>query len=58
VLDAITSITKDSHISPDKSPCLELSDMAWDEPQLLSQCPHCHERLRFNPFIVDHRERS
>jgi len=26
-------------------------------PRLLSNCPHCHQPLRFNPFIVDNRDR-
>ncbi|MEK6324284.1 MAG: WD40 repeat domain-containing protein [Acidobacteriota bacterium] len=25
--------------------------------QLQSECPHCHQPLRFNPFIVDNRDR-
>ena len=32
-----------------------LPDEAYDEPGLLSECPHCREPLRFNPFIVDNR---
>jgi WD40 repeat protein len=30
---------------------------AWDNPRLLSECAHCNQRLRFNPFIVDNRDR-
>jgi hypothetical protein len=26
---------------------------AWGDPRLLSECPHCREALRFNPFVVD-----
>jgi WD40 repeat protein len=32
-------------------------DEAWEDPRLLSKCPHCNEPLRFNPFIVDNRDR-
>jgi hypothetical protein len=39
--------------------------LTWDksydghdyDPRLLSKCPHCHKPLRFNPFIVDNRDR-
>jgi hypothetical protein len=35
----------------------ELPNDAWDDPRLLSECPQCHKPLRFNPFIVDNRNR-
>jgi len=25
----------------------------WDDPELVSKCPHCKAALRFTPFIVD-----
>jgi hypothetical protein len=53
VLDTIRSIT--AHLTLDQSPCLELPREAWDEPRLLSACPHCHKPVKFNPFIVDNR---
>jgi WD40 repeat protein len=49
--------TLNAYLTPDQSPCLELPDEAWNEPRLLSECPHCHAPLRFNPFIVDNRGR-
>ena len=55
ILDTIRSIT--AHLSHDQSPCLELAAEAWDEPRLISECPLCHKALKFNPFIVDNRER-
>jgi len=57
VLDAIGGITSNANLAPDDSPCAKFPDEAWDEPRLLSECPHCHEPLRFNPFIVDNRDR-
>jgi WD40 repeat protein len=51
VLDAIRSIS--AHLTPEQSPCLELPAEAWNESQLLSVCPHCHQHLKFNPFVVD-----
>jgi WD40 repeat protein len=45
------------HESPSISPCTALPPEAWDDPRLLSECPSCHQPLRFNPFIVDNRER-
>lgn len=29
----------------------------WDERGLLSECPKCKRPLKFNPFIVDNRDR-
>lgn len=55
VLDTIASITRTSNLSPDQPHCLALPAEAWDEPRLLCECPHCHEPLKFNPFIVDNR---
>jgi WD40 repeat protein len=57
VLDAIYEITKSSGLTSEQSPCLGLALEAWDEPRLLSVCSFCHRPLRFNPFIVDNRER-
>jgi hypothetical protein len=34
---------------------LELPDEAWEEPKLLSECPKCGGKLKFNPFIVDNK---
>ena len=55
ILDVIMAIAREANLSSDQSPCLELPAEAWEEPRLLSECPHCHEPLRFNPFIVDNR---
>ena len=57
ILDVIRAINRNANLSPDQSPCLELPDEAWNEPRLLSECPFCHKPLKFNPFIVDNRER-
>ena len=26
---------------------------AWDDPRLISECPVCSKKIKFNPFIVD-----
>ncbi|RLD81546.1 MAG: hypothetical protein DRJ15_04120 [Bacteroidetes bacterium] len=52
VLGTIEEITKKAGLSPEQSPCLELPDEAWEEQGLLSECPKCGEKLKFNPFIV------
>jgi len=57
ILDVIRAINRNANLSPDQSPCLELPAEAWDEPKLLSECPLCHQPLKFNPFIVDNRDR-
>jgi WD40 repeat protein len=36
-----------------KNPNGLISKEAWEESRLVSECPHCHKKLRFNPFIVD-----
>jgi len=57
ILDVIKAINRTANLSRDQSPCLELPDEAWDDPRLLSECPLCHKPLKFNPFIVDNRDR-
>ncbi|MFC1892852.1 DUF4062 domain-containing protein [Chloroflexota bacterium] len=57
ILDVIRGINQDAKLSPDQSPCLELPAEAWEEPRLISECPHCRKPLKFNPFIVDNKER-
>ncbi|MCF7859127.1 MAG: DUF4062 domain-containing protein [Candidatus Cloacimonetes bacterium] len=56
VLETIRIITKEAGLRPDQSPCLELPDKYWDDPGLLSECPKCHEKLKYNPFVVDNSE--
>jgi len=57
IQDVIKAIARDANLSPGQSPCLELPTEAWDEPQLLLECPKCLGRLHFNPFIVDEQDR-
>jgi len=58
ILDLITSINRNAGITPEQSPILHLPDEAWDEPRLISECPLCHKPLKYNPFIVDNRDKS
>ena len=57
ILGAIKSINRNARLSPGDSPCLKLPAEAFNDPRLLSACPHCHQPLRFNPFVVDNRDR-
>jgi WD40 repeat protein len=57
ILDTIAAITRTARIGPHDSPYLSLPAEAWDEPRLVSECPLCHEPLKFNPFVVDNRDR-
>jgi len=57
LIDIIHFLNRDCNITPDDSPCLKLPAEAWDEPGLLSECPKCHKPLKFNPFVVDNRDR-
>jgi WD40 repeat protein len=56
-LDTIAAITRAARLDPADSPCLKLPADAWEDRRLLSQCPLCHEPLKFNPFVVDNRDR-
>jgi len=56
ILDTITGIAQTARLSPDQSPCLGLPDEAWGERRLFTACPHCHQSLRFNPFVHDFRD--
>ncbi len=57
ILDTIAGITRDARLSPDDPPCLKLPQEAFNDPRLIYACPHCHQPLKFNPFVVDNRER-
>jgi WD40 repeat protein len=57
LIEIIYKIYSNYNITHYDSPCLNLPDEAWEEPGLLSECPHCHKPLKFNPFIVDNSER-
>ncbi len=47
----ILDLTNDASLGPNDSPCLKLTDKAWDAPGLLDKCPKCDGKLKFNPFI-------
>lgn len=57
IIDAIRQIAKAASLADDAVPSLELPDGAWDEPKLVSECPGCRRPLRYNPFLVDNRDR-
>ena len=57
ILSVIMGINRNAGLTADQPPCLSLPRDAWDDPRLLSECSHCHKPLRFNPFIVDNRDR-
>ena len=57
LLDCIGTINQKTGLSSSQSPCLELPAAAWESPQLVSACPLCAQLLRFNPFVVDCREK-
>jgi WD40 repeat protein len=57
ILKIIKGFAREANLSPDQSPCLKLPDEAWEDPQLLSECPQCHKPLKFNPFVVDNKGR-
>ena len=57
LLDAIARISQKHNLSLDQTPCTELPPEAFADPQFLSHCPHCQKPLKFNPFIVDNRDR-
>jgi WD40 repeat protein len=52
VLNAILKIRINSGLTSEQSPCLNLPDEAWEHPDLLSSCPNCNAKLKYNPFIT------
>ena len=58
ILEVIRAIGASANLPPDHPPCLRLPPEAWNERRLLSACPRCRHPWRFNPFVVDNRERS
>jgi WD40 repeat protein len=58
VREAIRGITDRAGLAANESPCIGLAADCWADPALVSECPNCHGRLRFNPFIVDNRQSS
>jgi len=57
ILEMIEDIQRNANLTPDQSPCLDLPVEAWEEPKLLSECPSCHQPLKYNPFVVDNRDK-
>lgn len=57
IIDTIRQIGRTANLTHDSVPSLELPDEAWDEPGLISECPSCKKPLRYNPFMVDNRDR-
>jgi WD40 repeat protein len=39
-------------------PCSIPNDATYDDPRLLSNCPNCGRKLKFNPFVVDNQHRK
>jgi len=56
-IDTIKGILNNNHIGHEDSPCLKLPKETWDEPGLFSNCPKYEEAIRFNPFLVDNRDK-
>jgi len=53
LLDLIIDIRNRNNDSKEKNFLLNLPIDAWENKNLVSECPHCHQNLKFNPFIVD-----
>jgi WD40 repeat protein len=51
IINTVLHILQEAGLTSEQSPCLELPDEAWDHPELLGECPNCHEKLKFNPFF-------
>ncbi len=52
VLETIEEISKKADLLPHQSPCLELPDEVWEHSGLVSPCPNCNTKLKYNPFIA------
>ena len=42
ILDTIAGIARDARLAPAEPPCLELPAEAFNNPRLVSECPHGH----------------
>ncbi|MGA1869176.1 MAG: WD40 repeat domain-containing protein [bacterium] len=58
ILGTIDSIVQEANLELSQSPCLEIPDEAWNESRLISECPYCQKQLKFNPFLLDKKNRK
>jgi WD40 repeat protein len=52
LINSIHKILLDNHIHSEESPILNLSKESWNHPKLISNCPNCNSKLKYNPFIA------
>jgi hypothetical protein len=52
IISLIDNILAHYAIKKTDLPYLKMPDSAWEHPGLLSECPNCGEKLKFNPFIT------
>jgi len=50
ITDAIETYC--SSLDPRMPSCISVPNSAFDDVSLLSECPHCHSPLKFNPFFA------
>ncbi|HVR30866.1 MAG TPA: WD40 repeat domain-containing protein [Thermoanaerobaculia bacterium] len=55
---ALAALSCSSSTDDGGEPILALPDEAWEHPDLASACSRCHQRVRFNPFVIDNRHRA
>lgn len=49
--DCIDELHRVAGISKERTPLLTLPDSAWEDERLISSCPKCGKRLKYNPFV-------
>jgi WD40 repeat protein len=52
IIETIGLIANSANLITVQSPCIALPLEVWEDPGLLSICPKCGQKLKFNPFIV------
>jgi hypothetical protein len=52
VLDCISELHHDAGITDERPPLMALPDAAWEDQRLISPCPKCGKRLKYNPFVA------
>jgi WD40 repeat protein len=53
---AITAIHAAANLSSEPIPCLDLPQEVWADASLHVECPRCAHPIRYNPFVLDHRD--
>ena len=57
IIRTIKAGCKEYYYSEENLKDFNIPDFFWNNPNLIHECPSCHMLLKFNPFIVDNKDR-